>query len=471
MPFHLTINDGPGPARSIPLNEREAVLIGRGDACGVRLTDPSASRVHCRILLADGKVLLEDAGSRWGTLVNGAPVETRELKPGDRIVIGDTELRLEVDAPAATTIAPERRRLLEEVSPHPLIPSSPHQIDARVDVMRRAGDEEMRRTPKRPHTLNLNSLVGEQFLRFRVGAVVARSRSGMVFRALDPRRERNAGRVSNLSDAVSVRPIEEGRVENPSYGERTIALKVFWPDFFSDERAMRRFLRAVRTMLPLEHEHLVKLYTAGRWQGLCFSACEFVDGESVTQIIRRIGVAGMLDWRRAWKIGLGVAQALEYAHERNILHRNVGPSNILVRATDQAVKLGDLMLAKALDESSGGERVTRPGEIVGNLHYLAPEQVSGETHLDGRADIYSLGATLYAILTGRPPFEGGAAAEVIGNILSKKPDPPTKHHLAIPPAFEGVVLRMLAKRPDDRFATAGSLVKDLQRVGRYQGLS
>ncbi len=437
----LTVTTGPDAGQRVPLSEQEMLLIGRGEACGLRLADPSASRVHCRIILAGGKVLLEDAGSRWGTLVNGTPAETKELKAGDCIVIGDTELRLDVDAPAAETIAPERRRMLEDAAPHPLISSSPHHPATRDEEMRGAGDEGIKNATKRPHHLNLNNLVGEQFLRFRVGAIVARSRSGMVFRALDPERE------------------------------QTLALKVFWPDFFADEHAMRRFLRAVRTMLPLEHEHLVKLHTAGRWQGLCFTACEYVDGESVTQIIQRIGVAGMLDWRRAWQIGLGVARALEYAHERNILHRNVGPSNVLVRAADGCVKLGDLMLAKALDDSStGGERVTRPGEIVGNLHYLAPEQVSGETHLDGRADIYGLGATLYAILTGQPPFEGGAAAEVIGNILSKKPEPPTKYHLAIPPAFEGVVLRMLAKRPDDRFATAADLVKDLTRVGRYQGL-
>jgi serine/threonine protein kinase len=127
------------------------------------------------------------------------------------------------------------------------------------------------------------------------------------------------------------------------------------------------------------------------------------------------------------------------------------------------------MLAKALDDM-GGERITTAGEVVGDVFFLSPEQLSGEAHIDARADIYSLGATMYAILTGRPPFEG-STAEVIGRVISAPPVPPTKYHLAIPAAFEGVVLRMLAKRPDDRFESATQLLQDLERVGKFQGVA
>ena len=433
MKHRLTISTGRDAGQCVFLNERETVLVGRGDACGVRLTDPSASRVHCRVTLTGGRVFVEDAGSRWGTLVNGQPIESKELRPGDAIVIGDTELRLELDRPEASTIAPQRHG----DSPHPLIASSPHHADAAPGEIRKGGDEGMRR--ERLPAIKLNDLVGDKFLRFRVGSVVARSRSGIVFRALDPKHE------------------------------RMVALKVFWPDFFADEKSMRRFLRAVRTMLPLEHENLVMLHTAGRWRGYCFTACEYVEGESATHLIQRVGIAGMLDWRKAWRIAVGLARALEYAHERNIVHRNLRPSNILIRESDNCVKLGDLMLAKALDDM-GGERITTAGEVVGDVFFLSPEQLSGEAHIDARADIYSLGATMYAILTGRPPFEG-STAEVIGRVISAPPVPPTKYHLAIPAAFEGVVLRMLAKRPDDRFASATQLRLDLERVGKFQGVT
>ena len=217
----------------------------------------------------------------------------------------------------------------------------------------------------------------------------------------------------------------------------------------------------MRTTIPLAHENLVRVHAAGRTRGLCFTACEFVDGESVSQMIRRIGVAGMLDWRNAWQIALGVTEALEFAHEAKIIHRNIGPGNILVRSSDRTVKLGDLMLAKALDES-GTERITRPGEVVGDLRYLSPEQLSGEQPVDERADIYSLGATLYAVLTGRPPFEGGTAAEVIRRIMSGTPEPPTKFHLAIPSQLEGLVLRMLSPRLDERPENATRLRAELE---------
>ncbi len=421
MSLLLTIAAGPDAGIQCPLPDRETLLIGRGDACGLRLTDNSVSRVHCRLTYSGNRLVIEDAGSRWGTLVNGASVETLELNPGDRITIGDTELRVEREAQNVTTLAPARARNdhLPSTGVPPAVPSPAPRAELPTEPLR------------------LADLVGEQFLLYRVGSVVARTTSGMVFRALDT--EHN----------------------------RTVALKVFWPDFFHAERATQRFLRAVKTMVPLQHENLVKLHAAGRWQRLCFTASEFIEGDSVTQIIARIGVAGMLDWRRAYALALGVAQALEFAHERNVIHRNIRPSNILVREGDWCIKLGDLMLARAIDEL--GARITRPGEVIGDVRYLAPEQVSGETHIDGRADIYSLGATLYAVLTGRPPFEG-STADVIGRINSQPPEPPTRYHLAIPPAFEGIVLRMLAKRPEDRFASATALLKDLRRVGRYQGI-
>ncbi|MAG93634.1 MAG: hypothetical protein CMJ48_07780, partial [Planctomycetaceae bacterium] len=402
MSLYLVMTSGPDHGRQTALQDHEIVLIGRGELCGVQLNDPSASRVHCRVTTAKGRVYLEDAGSRWGTLVNGTPVESRELLPGDCITIGDSEIELQRRQTRATTISPARKRKLA----NPL--TEPEEFTA--DDFRRSGGKLFEQTP----AVRLVDLVGETFSRYRVGAVVARSRSGIVFRALETSKN------------------------------RTVALKIFWPDFFREERNIQRFLRAVRTTLPFEHENLIQLHAAGRHAGLCFTAAEFIEGESLTAIIDRVGVAGMLDWRKAWRVAVGVTQALQFAHEKNIVHRNLCPDNVLVRSEDQVVKLGGLMLAKALDEVSDA-RITQPGELVGDAHYLAPEQLAGETHIDQRADLYSLGAMLYAILTGRPPFVG-SVADVIRKALGSSPHPPTKYHLAIPAMFEGIVLRLLAKR-------------------------
>ena len=123
------------------------------------------------------------------------------------------------------------------------------------------------------------------------------------------------------------------------------------------------------------------------------------------------------------------------------------------------------MLAKALD-SLGLATVTQTGTVLGDLPYLSPEQTAGD-HMDTRSDLYSLGATLYALLTGRPPCEGLTIAESVLKIQTQRPDPPTKYHLAIPALFEGIVMRLLSKRPDDRFTDATQLLKELDRAEKY----
>jgi pSer/pThr/pTyr-binding forkhead associated (FHA) protein len=440
MNYFANIISGPNAGQRRELTNHAILVIGRGDDCDLRLSDPSVSRIHARITLVDGHVYLEDAGSRWGTLVNNKPTESRELFPGDCVAIGDTQFRLELESPLVTTISPIHKRILRTLSGRARgrrngakKAPSPERDDDPESTL----NQPRRVVARKP--LDVASLVGKKFLRYRVESIIARPRSGIIFHARDPKYD------------------------------RPIALKIFRPDFFHDRQGSARFLRAMRTTIALEHENLVRVYGAGRTQGVCFIASEFVDGESVSQMIRRIGVAGMLDWRNALHVAQGVAEALEVAHELNILHRNISPSNILVRKSDRCVKLGDLMLAKALDDS-GNEKITRSGEVIGDLRYLSPEQLSGEQPLDPRADIYSLGAALYAILTGRPPFEGGTAAEVIRRIVTGSPEPPTKVHLAVPSQVEGLVLRMLAKRPEDRPESARALRQELERISRYCGL-
>jgi serine/threonine-protein kinase len=244
---------------------------------------------------------------------------------------------------------------------------------------------------------------------------------------------------------------------------RTVALKVYWPAMFADETAQARFLRAMRVMVPLSHPHVVKLHAAGRSRGLCFTASEYVEGESTADLIGRLGIAGMLDWTVVWRMARHLASGLDYLHARSIVHRSVVPSNMLIRARDRVVKLGDSMLAKALDDG-GSQALTKRGEVVGDIYYLAPEQITATSPPDPRSDLYGLGATLYALLTGRPPFMG-IPAEVSAQILSTPPAPPTQHHLAIPADIEGVVLRLMAKRPEDRYPTASRLLVDLETIG------
>jgi serine/threonine protein kinase len=151
------------------------------------------------------------------------------------------------------------------------------------------------------------------------------------------------------------------------------------------------------------------------------------------------------------------------------VHRNVTPTNILLQATDKVHKLGDVMLAKAL-EGSLAEQITRTGELVGDLAFMSPERTRGLTDLDQRSDLYGLGATLYALLTGRPPFEGTTMIEQITKIRQHEPVKPTKYQLSIPAQFQDVVMKLLAKKPADRYQSAKDLLKDLERVAKFTGV-
>jgi serine/threonine protein kinase len=286
---------------------------------------------------------------------------------------------------------------------------------------------------------SLESLSGQMLSHYEVGTVVAKGESGVVFRARD------------------------------TQSNQEVALKVLQPEFSQNDADMQRFVRAMKTVLPLRHPNLVQLYNAGRTGNYCWMAMEYVDGESLTRVIQRIGIAGMLDWRYGLRVAIHIARALDFASKHQIIHRNVAPPNILIRSQDKLAKLGDLMLAKAL-EGTLAQQITRPGELVGEVRYMAPERTRGTSDVDGRSDIYGLGATVYALLTGRPPFEGTSLPETIMKIRQSDPEKPRKYQLAIPEAFEGTVLRMLAKRPDERHQTAADLLSDLERVATFQGV-
>jgi serine/threonine protein kinase len=286
----------------------------------------------------------------------------------------------------------------------------------------------------------LSSMAGKSLAYFLVEEVIARGNSGIVFRALDTRHN------------------------------QTVALKVLEPAFSKNEEEMQRFVRAMKTMLPVRHANLVTILGAGKTGPFCWIAMDYIEGESLNKVIQRIGVAGMLDWKNAFRVAVDIARALDYAHGQAIIHRNVTPQNILLRKSDKVALLGDLMLAKAL-EGSLAQNLTKPGELLGDVAYMAPERTRGTSDIDGRADLYGLGATVYAVLTGKPPFTADVLPDVIAKIRTAEPEKPKKYQLSIPDMFQGAVLKLLAKRPQERYQTAAELLKDLERVGKFAGVA
>ena len=406
MNRQLVVTGGPDQGKVFSITDGKTLVIGRGQSSNSQLTDPHVSRVHCEAEVDGGTVLLIDCGSAGGTLVNSKPIERQELQPGDVIRIGQTQLSYQLEG------VQEQSTL---VTPDLSKPKPP------------------------PKGKPLKELIGESFSHYRLDKVLAKGLTGLVFLGHDTKKE------------------------------RSVAVKVLGPEFSGDEENMQRFVRAMKTMLPVRHENIVSIYAAGKNGPFCWVAMEYVDGEHLAEVIHRIGAAGQLDWRNAFYVALHIARALDAAYEHKIIHRNITPRNILLRTEDKVAKLGDLMLAKAL-EGSLAKQITQPGQLVGEVAYMSPERTRSLSEVDGRSDIYGLGATVYALLTGRPPFEGDSLPEMINTIRNTAPVKPKEYQLSIPDLFQDVVLRMLEKRPDDRHQTPRELIKELVHIGRYQGI-
>ncbi len=251
--------------------------------------------------------------------------------------------------------------------------------------------------------------------------------------------------------------------------QRVAAVKVLTPQFATDEDQRQRFIRAMKTMLPIHHDRIIRLYNAGKTGPYCWAGMEYIDGEDLTQLIARTGIEGMLDWRKVWRVAVDIGLALQCAHQHKIVHRNVTPANIIRRNSDQVCLLGDLMLAKGL-EGSNREQLTTPGQILGEVAYLAPERTIAGATIDSRSDLYGLGATCYALLTGNPPAIGESLVEIITQIRNSVPRPPKKFQLAVNELFSDTVMKMIAKNPDDRFQTPDELLADLMKIGRFNNL-
>jgi serine/threonine-protein kinase len=237
-----------------------------------------------------------------------------------------------------------------------------------------------------------------------------------------------------------------------------IALKVFLPEFSRDDEAVQRFTRAAKTIMPLRHRHLVDLLGAGRVAPHCWLAMELIEGPSVAWLVQQT-VLGQGDWRTAQNVLLEVGRALVYLHGKHIVHRNITPENLLVSRADGRVKLGDVITAKA-QEGKMATHVTAEGHLVGDVRYLAPERTEGDlAPVDHRSDLYSLGAVVYALLTGRPPLEGSNPTETVLKVQKELPAPVRLLQPNIPPLLELVVMRLLSKNPDNRFADAGELLR------------
>ncbi len=248
---------------------------------------------------------------------------------------------------------------------------------------------------------------------------------------------------------------------------REVAFKVLASEPQADDRQRRRFIRSILSLRGLQHPHLVRLYSAGQHGPYVWLAMEYVPGENLREVIDRIGTVGMLEWRIAYRVALDIGRALTVIADAGVVHRNITPRSIL-RTPSGLSKLAGVSLAKARAEQPM-EQITGKGELVGELAYLSPEVLLTGT-LDQRSDLFGLGATVYALLTGRPPFPAETLPQLLAAHRAGDPPLPKSFQLSIADLFEGAVMRLIARDPADRYQSADALVRDLERIGKYTGL-
>src|SRR2546425_12919188 len=239
---------------------------------------------------------------------------------------------------------------------------------------------------------------------------------------------------------------------------RQVVVKVLPPEMAAGVNA-ERFRREIQLAASLQHPHIVPLLAAGHADDLVYYTMPLIEGESLRAKLAR---EGELPINETMRILCDVADALAYAHEHRVVHRDIKPDNVLI-ARHHAV-VTDFGVAKALSESTGKTSLTSAGVALGTPAYMAPEQAAADPHTDHRCDIYAVGALGYEMLSGRPPFTGATLQHVLAAQVTEAPEPVTKRRATVPAALAGVGVRGLGETPPGRWRAAGELVQDLRAV-------
>src|SRR2546425_487839 len=249
--------------------------------------------------------------------------------------------------------------------------------------------------------------------------------------------------------------------------DRRLACKVLHPEIAWTPGMLARFRQEAKALARLQDPSILAIHFTGDGEGLVYYVMRFVEGESIAERLRR---RGPYTADEALKIAEPILQALSHAHTQGLVHRDIKPDNVMVEAKSGRVLLLDFGIAKLLDPRGGeaGGAKTATGFTVGTVQYMSPEQALGQPNLDGRSDLYAFGAMLYQMVTGTPPYDGNSSAEIVGKHLSDPVPVASDVNAKIPRWLSTVIVKCLAKKPEDRFQDADDVLAALD-AGRTSG--
>ena len=493
----ILIEEGAEKGRVVPIRPDKALELGREG--NFRLDDRSLSRRHAKITWDGETYKLEDIGSTWGTFVNGVKVKQVPLKDGDRIRVGNHLMRFQVhedEVPTATPsgpvmiptprapvmasasmsgLPPTEKPAVVEVESDDDIPAAPVRALAVPDdepdepaPSHDSADSHDAEDPEdrvpRGTCFNCGKAVGPDDNRAGPGPDGPQTRS---YCGSCRQQYPLLGRV--LANHLCEKVLGAGGMGVVYRGSHTVmgrkvALKTLKVLDSADPTMVKRLLREATAGGRIQHPAIVSVHDTGEQENIAYVVMEFVKGENLSDALRREKRFPVL---RGLKFAVQVADALAAAFKLGYIHRDIKPENILLAGGD-AVKVTDFGLAKNLKDGELGG-LTRTGQVLGTMLYMPPEQIISSKGSDQRADIYSLGATLFHLISGRPPLEAKSAIALLMDIRTKEPPSLSSLVPDCPPGLDQVVARCLKKNPAERYQAPDELARDLRQVLQKAG--
>jgi serine/threonine-protein kinase len=236
--------------------------------------------------------------------------------------------------------------------------------------------------------------------------------------------------------------------------DREVAVKILKDEFLNNDEFIRRFKNESKAIAMLSHPNIVKVYDVSFGDMIQYIVMEYIDGITLKEYI---GQQGILDWREALHLTTQILRALQHAHNKGVVHRDIKPHNIML-LQDGTIKVTDFGIARLTDNQTK----TMTEQAIGSVHYIAPEQAKG-SKTDGKSDIYSVGVMLYEMITGKLPFDADSAVSVAIMQLQSTPEMPRKINPTIPVGLEQITMHAMQKNPEDRYQNALDMLGDLER--------